>query len=95
MALNRDRQREIIEALIAPKSIFDIILALNTPDDRSPYKKNLENKITEGVSMEELMDVIQILLEVAHNMTQKMQETIVPPPGCSSTLSAAPIIPAR
>lgn len=77
MALNRSKQRKVIEALIAPKSIFDIMLALNTPDDRSPYKKNLENKIFENVSMEEIMDFVDLLLEISHDMTEKMRETIV------------------
>lgn len=77
MARNRDEQLLIIEALNAPKSIFDILLALNTPDERSPYKKELENKIIEGVNFEEFLEIIEVLLEISRTVSEKMREEVI------------------
>ncbi len=77
MARNRDEQLQIIEALISPRSIFDIMLVLNTPGDCSPYKKELDNKIIEGVSFEDFLEVVEVLLEISREVSLKMREELV------------------
>lgn len=74
MSENRDNQLRIIEALIAPKSVYDFILALNTPDDRSPYKRKLINEIIEGVNIETILGELEVLSEINQQLTEKQRQ---------------------
>lgn len=74
---DRDKLYALAEALAAPKTVYEIIMALNAPDNLSPYKKKMTDMILEEVSLEIFIEKLYEIYEIDKAQEEVRRENIL------------------